>query len=493
MPEVNNFIIPESNFNGLYKIGDDLQRNRQLDDAAKQHAAANKNALNKWVDDYADPKENLSGTPTDPEMVQGYANLLEKGRKFILENPGADQSSVTMVLSKDAAKLAKYAATAKVIKNKVADNMKAVPENSGYDKFKLQQKAIQSAWYNPDGTVKSLDQINPDQDYVAGVVQDAPEEVTNNSGIDNWMKGQRMVENSAKLKTINPKGGYESKSMTTNAYPFAVPDVDDRGNAVGGFVPQYEVAHDNEAPIIHEFKGQDGKSVSAPVRMVTPQIYKSILANSPGTADWLRGQIKTAIKTGDYKDASGKPIDINSPQAEMLGKAIMYDELKARGLGGMKEVIMQKENPIIIKNYAPNQKGSVSDIQINNIYKEIQDKVEEDVANISKGDGRSVATQLNQLSDQAVELLVDKANKLAPPSEGAPKLSYADLYLSKEPNGKIALYKRGADGSVGGKEEDRITYLSQIGANLGKQANTKAKSEVVRRGNETTKVKGKFD
>lgn len=494
MPEISNFIIPESNFAGLYKTGDDLQRNRQLNDAAKQRTAANKNALGKWAEDYADPKEHLSGTPTDPETIRRYGELLNTGYEFIKKNPDADQNMLSMALAKPANELYKYTEMAKVIKNKVSDNIKAVPDNSGYDKFKLQQKAIQNAWYNPDGTVKTLDQIDPDQDYVAKVVQDSPEDVTNNSGIDNWMKGQRMVENSNKLKTINPNGGYTLKNVTTNAYPFAVPDVNQLGNAVGGFVPQYEVAHNNSTPIIHEFQGQEGEKTSAPIRMVTPQIYKSILANSPGTADWLRGQIITAIKSGEYKDGSGRRIDINSPQADMLGKAIIYDELKARGLGGMKEVIEQKANPSLRTTVNVNPSGNKAEVSIDDIFNEVNEKSQ---SNLEKF-GDKTGLPLIKLSARAQKVLIKYANDLMGKGDELNGQTQEDIFVKKERDGTINLMQAVRDADKNVVDMKVIAPIDFKDVNIPVQVNAKRKGKVVEIGNLqehnlTPDKKGKFD
>jgi hypothetical protein len=126
-----------------------------------------------------------------------------------------------------------------------------------------------------------------------------------------------------------------------------VPDFDENGEPNRKFVPAYEYAGDNNAEILH-----NGKKV----KIVNKKLFDDILSNSSGTADWLRGQVINAIKTGEYKDEHGDNITEKSPQADQLARHILFEKLSNKGLGGMKDFVGQKETPIknITNVYAGN-------------------------------------------------------------------------------------------------------------------------------------------
>src|SRR6185295_7878145 len=79
--------------------------------------------------------------------------------------------------------------------------------------------------------------------------------------------------------------------------------------------------------------------------------------NHKGVGDWLRGQVKQHLQ--EYKDATGKEIDLGSPQAHQVARAIMYDELKRRRTGGVQYMDdVNKPSTAEVKQY---WKGSIYD------------------------------------------------------------------------------------------------------------------------------------
>ena len=470
MPDVRNFIIPEANYEGLYRLSDNLGRQQRAKQAEEQRLVNLRGVTTKTLMDFADPKEALSGTPTDPETIKRFAEIQKLGLDFINQNKGVDQNQLLMYLSPKVNELREYTERAKVIKGKINKRLEGITDNSGYDRTKLSEQALKKAWYNSDGSVKSLNEINPDIDYVSLAVEENPYEVTNNKGLDEFYKGVEKNVHTTQVKKYNNRGGYDLKKVKITAPSGFVPDIDEKGVATGKFVPEYEVATDDGNPVLHEFDDGKGGKTMAPVRMVTDAQFNRIMANSSGTADWLRGQVKQHLN--EYKDANGNPISINSPQAKMVAKAILYDEGKSRNAGSMEEIVETK--PTQIKVYAPRSggsgSGSSSEAVVNDIYQRIRDKMDK----VPNGSWQ----QINTLDNDEQEV-VFKALKNA----GHTDLTEQDIQLQNS-GGKIYVTysKQYAAEDPTVKAGQPITSLSFIGTNIKGQPNSKAKVETVRKG-----------
>ena len=75
MPDGRNFIIPEANYEGLYRLSDNLGRQQRAKQAEEQRLVNLRGVTTKTLMDFADPKEALSGTPTDPETIKRFAEI----------------------------------------------------------------------------------------------------------------------------------------------------------------------------------------------------------------------------------------------------------------------------------------------------------------------------------------------------------------------------------------------------------------------------------
>jgi len=412
MLDLKGFVAPVNNYEGLYQVSNDLERNKQREALAKDKAAANQASMAKFLVDYTNPKDFLSGSPTDVETTKGLHGALIYGTQLAAQK-GMTHDQLLSVLAPIVGEISQRAITAKNISANIKNSLSDIPETAGYDKMKLEMLARKNAFFNLDGTRKALDEINPNVDYVTETIKTNPTDVTTNKGIDEWLKGQQRVVNSNKVKHYNERGGYDLKNVKTNAYDWAVPDTDIKGVNNRKFVPVYDEATDNGQPLLHDFPDGKGGFVTAPVRMIKDNLFKTIMANSPGTADWVRGQVMQHIK--DYKDADGNPIDINSTQASNIAKAILYDELKTRGLGGMEDVVETK--PTQIRNVT-NIKVGGSEVPVIDVYNPLR-KIAEDHLDqskypthmISKKDGKIIigGVPVNSLNQQQKDVVLKEA------------------------------------------------------------------------------------
>lgn len=466
-----NFIIKANTFEGFNDLANRAERRDVRDDAQIQKGKANKDKLTAYLMGMADPKELLSGSPYDPHIIKGYYDIIGKGAKLIQDNEGMDYNDLVMAIGPEVNQLAQYAEKAKIIKQGVDKRLEGIGENSGYEKFKLNQEARREAFYDDDGKLKDISTIDPSIDYVQQTVTKRPEMVTNNKGLDEWLSKQKMITDSNDIVNINSAGRKARKKVKQNAYGFAIPEVDANGVHTRKFIPKYDTAIEAGEDIIHE-----GKQVP----LLDETTFNSIIGNSPGTMDWLRGQVNTALKSGEFKDGNGDPIKMDSPQAKNYARAILFEELKNRGLGGMEDFVENKAAQITNNNNSGSGKGA-KEVNINDTYKKIYETTLDPTTGIwatPPGEQkRRVGTRLNKLDTDGINVITDFVNK----GRSTP-IAPENLFIHNEDD-KVKVYQLDDDGKPIPSEKTLLGTLPYTGTNLKTQANAPAKAEVVKKGN----------
>jgi len=280
------------------------------------------------------------------------------------------------------------------------------------------------------------------------------------------------------LVTVSPLGGRKRAKVKVTAPAGFVPEVDESGVATKRFVPQYENAFDNREPIIHEFDDGKGGKKKAQVRMVDRATFNRIMANSPSTADWVRGQVMKHIK--EYKDANGNEIDINSPQSDMVARAILYDELKSRNVGSMEEIVETKA-PQITNNIGNRGSGNGQEVEMRDVYKELDKKLSAGSNLFRSGEkekmGLTYRLPLNELSATAQKILIGYANNIT----GRDDLAQDQLYVRRDKDGSVNIVF--AKGDQAGTVIAPIDFADvNIPANVGVKSKTKVVSEGNKKG-----------
>jgi hypothetical protein len=472
---LSGFVTPEQDFGGLYKVTDTIRRKQYQDAAAKAQESSKKNASAKFLTDYLDPKAHLTGTAYDPQIIKGFNDLLQEGMELV--NQGADNNTLLMALGQKAGKLSQYSQTAKVVSDRIAKQLQAVP-SSGYDKSKLEAEARRTAFYNEDGSLKDLAEVDPEKDWLTEAVKLYPERVTTDASIDEFVNKSQKIVNTEDVTTYTPTGGMSRSKKKITSYPWQVPDIGERGE-LQGMVPKYDVALEGGQPLIHEFVDEKGSKTKAPVRLLAMDQFKSILANNSGIADWVRGQVKEHIS--EYGDGN---IKLDSPQATNVARAILYDELKRRGGFGMEDIEIQNKPSAqeirINYGYSPYSSrgggsGGSGESSINDMMGRISNKVQQ----AAPGKGFPI----NQLDSDEQTAVIDIAKKLS----GEPELSNGDFYLKVDGN-KIGIYLTDKEQKAMGRSTPFLGNLSEIGVNVKVQPSVKEKREVIKgAGSKTTK------
>lgn len=459
--DLHGYVAPVDNFSGIYKNADTLERQKEKQDQINLQREGKKNAAGTFLNNYLDRKDFLTGTVYDPEITRQLNDAMMEGSKLAMQ--GADAPTLMMALGPKVNKIAEYASKAKFINQDLKAKLQQIPQNAGYDKQALENETLKTAFLDENGKLKDISTIDPQIDYLGQTISSKPELVTNDAGIDEFVKHSPKYVDTKDITTYTPSGAMTKKKVKVTSPDWLIPDVDQRGG-VTGLTPRYQTALENGEPVMHNFTDEKGKSVSAPVRLLDEGLFNSILSQNHGIADWVRGQVKRA----------NPQIDMNSAQAKNAARAILYDELKRRKSGGMEDVEVQnKPSTYEIKNYLGIGGGGASGLNVNDLYDRIESKINKDISNDVP------TTRFNALDSDEQSVVMDAVNKVAS-KQG---LDVSNLFLASK-DGKIAVYKTGDNGERHTTAENLITTLPKTGVNLKAQPGVKEKRAVIQQGKE---------
>lgn len=436
------------------------QQNRQ--DIRKQANAT-------YLSNVLDKKDFLSGSPYDPMIIQGLDNAMKQGME--LAGKGADTPTIMMAIGPLVGKLNEYQSKAKLIESNIKTSADKLKQFSGYNSDGIIDESKRAAYFNADGTMKDISQVDPQLDYTSMALRDSPEKTTTSAWLDDLVNKTPMSEESKEVQTMHKGLKKNMKYDIKRNYWEGVAE-DDNGNAR---------VDKNGQPIgidvkSHVLKGKDGKPMidpetNEPFRVMDDQEFKGIMSRNPAAASNIDGQVRR-----HFAEAGATSIpSVGSPEWEDMAKHILYQELKARSRSSFKQRdIETKSAPLTkielgIPAYAPKKGSTDNPLTINDIYKDIAgDK------RVQNGE----AVMLEKFGDPA-EVIVEKAKK-----RGYDDRTQEDFYIHKDSDGVIKVYDRPT-----GKA---IFPLNEKDVNLSKNKTVKTSQEVLKKaGGGTYKIKGK--
>lgn len=334
------FVTPEQDFRGLYNLSNNLEQKKLRDEELQRQRQGKKSASDKYFTNYLDPKDRFTGTKFDPEVNKLLGEALKQA--YDLSSTGADDTEIFTAISPLVNKVNDYSQKAMAVNAQKKQAVEFLKGQKGIDINKFSTAFDDAVFNEVDGSgnkkMRELSQIDPNYNYIDQVLKDG--DIYNAEGFDDY------VSKSGKNTTVEDVSVYnKDKSMRRTKAEMTMPsfmvsEKDERG-AHTGFVPQYDIATDGEQPVLHDFLNEEGITESAPVRLVTQDVFNSL---PPNTKAYLRQEAK--------KYAQEKKIDISSPQVENFAKALAYDELKrsAKQYSTLKELQVQKAAPTVIHN-----------------------------------------------------------------------------------------------------------------------------------------------
>jgi len=340
----NEFILP--GFGGgdpaaaLQGFGNKLYMRNMQNERLRLAKEGKRQQAGKFLEDYLSAKDYLTGTAYDPIINSGLQAALQQGAA--LAEQGADIPQLLTQLGPMMGQITEYSTKAKAINSQIDNQIKEMRAMgyAGHDYMKVADMARKMAFHQFDPTsgqdlgLNEISKVDPSVNWVQRAIQEHPEEVTTAEGIDQYVKNYPDVKNSTDATTYTPEGSFTRNKVNLIGKGFLVPEVSEiKGRkVVTGMVPAYEHATDQGQPILHDFVNEEGKRVTAPVRLLDEKLFDDITQHK-GVGDWLRGQVKQHLK--EYQTRTGQPINMNSVQAHQVARAILYDELKQRAPGSI--------------------------------------------------------------------------------------------------------------------------------------------------------------
>lgn len=341
--DLRGFDVPEQSFEGLNKAADTLRSQAIRDRQFAFEQQGRQAATSKFVTDYLDPKQHLTGTNYDPQIVSGYQDILTQAQGLAAK--GASTPDIMMAIGPSVDRLNQYSTKAKLINDQIKDSIGKLKGYPGYDPEKLEQAAKQQAFYGPDGKMKDISTIDPSQDYVTQATQNNPAAVTSGKGLDDFVAKTPMADYSRNVTTTY--AGRSKINRVEAKHPFwedlqrdqqGNVATDSAGAPAGLSVTGQTAVDDKGNPIIDPTTNQ-------PFQVMDKGNFNAIMTHNPDVADYVRGQVQQHFKAAG---AQQQPAE-GSPQWDMMARHILGDELQSRSRSTFRTVDQQKETAPAVK------------------------------------------------------------------------------------------------------------------------------------------------
>lgn len=479
--DLSGFDSGVNQYGGLYKLGDDLRQNRELDlrkqqmDLAQKRfdqneadrQATRKNATANYLKSYLSPDHFLTGTVYDPLITKGIGNVMNKAMQLAAQ--GVDAATISTLINPDVAKLSQASQNLQQINAQAENAKKILAKQPGFDASKFDDEFKKNTYFTTDANgntvLKDISKLDPNQDYADQTVRNG--NVWNNQAIDDFLKNTKPLVYSSQIKDRDKTGRLTDVKGDISAPAFMIPNTDAQGaiikeNGRPSFVPKYDIATDGESALVHDFMGDNQK---APVRIVSDDIWQH-------TPDNVKAYVLQEVRS----HLKGNPnIKMTDPQAEILGKAILYDELKNNPYnGGSFKQVSQNIQPLPPRVSVHINNGKGSDTPTIDIYTPLEQKLEE-----SKANKTGVTTSMGHIIGSIPTNSLDEVTQGVIMSELKTKYgdryTPADIYIAqpRDNAGQIGIY----DAST----NQPLMSISKKGAALGanKSLGIKSKQKAV--------------
>lgn len=445
--DVSGLVIKPQEFGGLYQAANTLENRRLREGHLAQQREAKQLATSKFLTDYLDPKERLTGTNYDPEIVTQLQQTLQEGA--MLAAKGASTADIMMALGPKVNKINEYSTKAKLVNQQIKQSTDRLKGYGGYNLGALEDEAKKMAFYDEKGKLKDISTVDPNTDWVTQATQQRPELVTSGAGLDQFVQKTPSATYSRTAQTTYAGRSRNVKYETTHPFweDLAQNDkgeiaTDAAGNPIGLDVVGTTMVGDDNKPIINPETKQ-------PFQVMDKGHFTAIMQHNPDVADYVRGQVNK-----HFKEAGAEKIPTEgSPQWEMMARSILRDELKSRSKSSFKTVDKQAEtgarvkveiaqNPEMLqdtKDYyeATRKEGGAAKVPKTTTYADVLTGIMNNEPDYSNGD----------IVDVGGKKMVD-VTPLIPDLKYAKDQSYKHIYKEPESNSMIFEKQNGEKLSV---------------------------------------------
>ena len=305
--DTSGFNSEQQTFGGLYKLGDNLERNRYRKEQEYQKNENTKTSNSKYLNEYFDPKEYLTGSIYDKQTTILVQDALNKAQQ--LNKQGLPLYEITMAVSPLVNKANRYVTNGKLYNQQKKSALEKASKIKGIDASKLSDQMDNYAFpINPETGERDVELYNPNENYADKALNEG--QVYNNEAFDEFMKGAGKNTRGQKLKLMNSRGGYESTDVDVTSPDFMIPESDELGRHIG-FEPKHKTLSTE-----HEFITPDGVKKSK-VKILDDEVINSLPEGAKG---YLRQEA--------HRYADMNNINRTDPRVEDFYKAMAYDEVK---------------------------------------------------------------------------------------------------------------------------------------------------------------------
>ena len=445
--DVSGFTTPEQSFQGLFHLAHDMRDDTARAERTQREERARKATSGKFLTDYLDPTQYLTGTNYDPLRAQKLAEIMNEGVGLI-NTEGVDNNMLMMALAPKVNRLIQEGETIKAVDAQRKQALSMLKDQKGINQQRFNDAFKDYVFYETDEKtgqkkLKDITQLDPGQNFADEVLR--TQDVYDPTGFDEFVQKSGKEARQKSVKMTGAKGGMTAKDIDYTSPSWMQPEEDARGVFTGEFVPEYEVAIRDGKPAM----GQFGKT-TAPVRMLSKEIWERSLPVS-AKAFAIQEAKKAAKEQG---------IPVSDPRVEDYARAIAYDYAKASGkqFSTFKERVQQKEAPAPRFNINVNTGDNTPVTR--DLYNPLKAKVS----------GKSGYQQVNTLDPGTKKIILAIAKEAS-----GDDTDQSDIRLQIEPSsGEVAIY------SADGKEF--ISFVDEQTLNLyaNQVLGTKAKTEVVK-------------
>lgn len=455
VPDLTNPINP---IDAQRMVSQERMHQQEMEANRQRQKAKAQEDRDKGLDDLK-ITPGTSGTIYDPTGLKETQELNTEIMAFAKANPDKSIPEIKMMFAPRANRIAQYYEKAKTIKanNKVA--LEGLQKLGGYNLSEIDLLAQKEALIDPTtGKIRDdIDMIDVTQPYWKTAIEKNPLETTTNEGLHDYVTKAETTPSRVKVKRVDRNKGMVTDELELSVPSFIQVEKDAKGNPVISETGTY---------------GLEPKFETLPngTKILEEGVFKDLKNNKPSAYQRLMGEVSQFIKTNN--DESDDNIALDSVEAQNIARMLAYKDIKqVWGNKGVKkyDAVVQPPAPRITIN---NNSGSGKDNSsiIRDVYKEINDKYE---SNKDKF-GTDYKIPLSELSATAQGVVIKYANELT-----GGEITQSDVYIQKDTDGNF---------NIVDKETGKgIAPIDFTDVNIKVQPNTKAKVEVVKKGNEMGK------
>ena len=427
MADFSQFIIPQQDFSGLYKIGQQLEGKQEAKAKAAQDAANKKAATSAQLAKDLELSNFTTGTVEDQIFSRDLGKIQQKAD--LMANGGYDYNHIRMGIAEDVAKLRTATENVKYAETQRKLGLENIKGKKGYNPDAYNAEFIKKYYLDADG--------KPREDYWnLDTAVDFDSEIKKSGNIYNLDEAVgediKNMGKSSEMKDVmvrDAKGNIRSVKKKIQTSSSFVPDIDEKG-VFGGVVPEHTIAPTTEATAsISQYISGDAKK---PLRMVSDNEFNRMRYN-PAVMGGINAE------TQKFAQALGRV-----PQPEEIiafQKAKLYDIYANNAKVGFVHEDVQETKAPIVKNTTNINTGGAKEPTINDIYDRmfatINSKLAEYKAEPKKW-GNKDYVQVNILDTDMRNIVLKEARNAI----GDQTIGVSDIKIKVDENGMMGIYDK---------------------------------------------------